>query len=83
MTTTKSLKLTPNGADMKHIMSSNNSFKYENISEDGQAIKLVVTDKAVISHDEHAKIVLEKGTYYKFNQVEFDPFNNTVSYVFD
>ena len=83
MTTTKSLKLTPNGADMKHIMSSDKSFTYENVSEDGQAIKFVIKDKAVITHDEHAKIVLEKGTYYKFNQVEFNPFNNTVSYVFD
>jgi hypothetical protein len=43
----------------------------------------IVHDKAVVTHEEHDKIVLDKGTFYKTNQVEFNPFDNTISRVFD
>ena len=48
-----------------------------------QSIDLIVKSSVTITHDEHAKMVLEPGTYSKTNQMEFDPFNNTVSYIFD
>lgn len=49
-----------------------------------ETIKFEVKAKnAVITHDEHDRIVLSQGVYYKTNQVEFNPFTNTVSYVFD
>jgi len=37
-----------------------------------------VTDKAVLSHEEHDRIVLEKGIYLKVNQVEYDPFQDLI-----
>jgi hypothetical protein len=61
-----------------------NSMKPINYFDMGnQTIKLVFNEKSLITHEEHATIMLKTGTYYKTNQVEFNPFNNTVSYVFD
>jgi hypothetical protein len=77
------IQLTPGGDPEKHIMTSDKNIEVANISEDGQIIKFTVESTAVITHDEHDKIVLEKGTYYKTNQMEFNPFTNTVSYIFD
>jgi len=37
----------------------------------------------VLTHDEHDRMVLEAGKYRSFNQVEFNPFDQTVSRVFD
>ncbi len=37
----------------------------------------------VLTHDEHAKMVFEKGRYRSYNQVEFNPFDETVNRVFD
>ena len=83
--TSKELLLTPGGASNKHVMkSSNHYFEYRNLSEDGQLIELnILKGEVTITHDEHDKVVLTKGHYVKANQVEFDPFENTVSYVFD
>lgn len=61
-----------------------NSMKPINYIDMGnQTIKLVVNEQSLITHEEHATIMLMPGIYYKTNQVEFNPFNNTVSYVFD
>jgi hypothetical protein len=84
MERTSTLQLTPGGEPQKHIMKSMAIFEFKKLSEDGQKIKLEVGAKgAVITHDEHAKVILNEGVYYKTNQMEFDPFNNTVSYIFD
>jgi hypothetical protein len=78
---TTKLQLTPGGAPEKHIMHSDKPFGYKTKTE--QSINLIVKNSATITHDEHGKMVLEPGTYSKTNQMEFDPFQNTVSYVFD
>jgi hypothetical protein len=84
MERTTVLQLTPGGEPQKHIMKSMSMFEYKKLSEDGQQIKLEVGSAgAVVTHDEHAKVILNTGIYYKTNQMEFDPFNNTVSYIFD
>jgi hypothetical protein len=81
---TRELLLTPGGADNKHIMKSSQYFEHRPLNEDGQLIELkIMKGEAVITHDEHDKVVLTKGHYVKANQVEFDPFDNSVSYVFD
>ena len=65
-----------------HAVSAKSSIDYTDMGE--QAIKFEVhDDEAVVTHEEHAKIVLEHGVYYKTNQVEFNPFTQTVSFVFD
>lgn len=88
LSNTKELLLTPGGADNKHIMTSKSYIDYrsmadESMKDDKQLIYFVIKDSAVIEHDEHAKVVLSKGKYVKSNQVEFNPFDNSVSYVFD
>ena len=80
---TTKLQLTPGGEKHKHIMSGKKNFGFKYLSKDKQEIELIVKHETVITHDEHATIVLEPGTYTKTNQMEFDPFNNTVSYIFD
>lgn len=75
------LQLTPGGEPQKHIMSADKPFGYKHKTD--QAIDLIVKNPTTITHDEHGKMVLESGTYSKTNQMEFDPFNNTVSYIFD
>lgn len=80
---TKKLQLTPGGAPEKHIMTADTDFGFKEKSNTGQEIDLIVKKPATISHDEHGTIVLEPGKYSKTNQMEFDPFNNTVSYIFD
>ena len=42
-----------------------------------------VKEKAVLTHEEHDAIVLDKGIYFKVNQVEFDPFEQIIRYVRD
>lgn len=61
----------------------NSKVPVEYVDMGNQTIKMIVKDQSLITHEEHGTIVLEKGVYYKTNQVEFNPFNNTVSYVFD
>lgn len=42
-----------------------------------------VNTMAVLSHEEHDRIVLEPGLYLKVSQVEYDPFNDLMRYVRD
>ena len=78
------LHLTPGGEKQKHMMHSNKKdIVILETSSDKQTIKFEVKSDALIFHDEHGTIKLDEGTYEKTNQVEFDPFNNTVAYVFD
>lgn len=37
-----------------------------------------VTNQAILTHEEHDTIVLNKGVYLKVNQVEYDPFNDLI-----
>lgn len=51
---------------------------------ENSSMKFIVNDdQAVVTHEEHDRIVLDRGTFYKTNQVEYNPFDNTVSRVFD
>lgn len=42
-----------------------------------------VHSEAVLSHEEHDRIVLDKGVYLKVNQVEYNPFTDLVKKVLD
>jgi len=77
------LQLTPGGAPEKHILKSKTDFQYASITPDGQSILFELKNPAVITHDEHDKIVLDQGVYVKTNQVEFNPFTKRIDYVFD
>ncbi len=64
----------------KHILESKKDIEY---SEDTNGITFMLKDMGILTHDEHAKMVFPKGKYRSYNQVEFNPFDNTVSRVFD
>jgi hypothetical protein len=78
----KSLVLTPGGESSKHLLVCEKGIDY-NTRNDDQTIEFIVLGNAVIKHTEHGHMHLEPGRYVKTNQVEFNPFTNTVSYVFD
>jgi hypothetical protein len=65
------------------MIAGKNNIKVVETSTDKQTVKFELLSDALIFHDEHGIIKLEEGIYEKTNQVEFDPFNNTVAYVFD
>jgi hypothetical protein len=49
-----------------------------------ETIKFEIKDEfALVTHEEHGTIRLSTGVYYKTNQVEFNPFDNSVSRIFD
>jgi hypothetical protein len=37
-----------------------------------------VKDKAVLTHEEHDRIVLETGVYLKVSQIEYNPFHDMI-----
>lgn len=79
---TKRLVLATGEGANTHAVNSKTPIVYENKGD--QIIKFTVeNDNVLLTHEEHGTMLFKSGTYYKTNQVEFNPFNNTVSYVFD
>ena len=64
----------------KHILESNLDIEWE---QDEDGITFMLKGMGVLTHDEHARMVFPKGKYRSYNQVEFNPFDGTVSRVFD
>jgi hypothetical protein len=64
-----------------HAVSSATNIDFSHMGE--RAMMFELKAQAVVTHDEHDRIVLEPGKYYKTNQVEFDPFNQRVAWVYD
>jgi hypothetical protein len=64
----------------KHILESNSDIEFE---QDDNGITFMLSAMGVLTHDEHARMVFPKGQYRSYNQVEFNPFDETVSRVFD
>lgn len=64
----------------KHILESKSNIEYIQ-TEDSIFFELKAL--GILTHDEHAKMVFNKGSYRSYNQVEFNPFDNTISRVFD
>lgn len=46
-------------------------------------VQFRLSERAILQHPEHAPIVLEPGVYTRTLQVEFNPFDRTVGYIFD
>jgi hypothetical protein len=68
------------GQMKKHILESKKEMEYQ---ENSTSIDFFLKDLGVLTHDEHAKMVFEAGSYRSYNQVEFNPFDETVNRVFD
>ena len=64
----------------KHILESKKDIEY---SVDDNGITFELKELGILTHDEHAKMIFPKGKYRSYNQVEFNPFDNSVQRVFD
>lgn len=64
----------------KHILESAENITFEQTDE---SITFMLNTLGVLTHDEHDKMVFQAGTYRSYNQVEFNPFDQTVQRVFD
>jgi len=64
----------------KHILESSRDISYE---QENDSISFMLNSMGILTHDEHGRMVLEPGSYRSYNQVEFNPFDQTVSRVFD
>jgi len=68
------------GQMIKHILSSKSDIEYETTND---SITFMLKDMGVLTHDEHDRMVFESGKYSSYNQVEFNPLDETISRVFD
>ncbi|GEP97670.1 hypothetical protein CCY01nite_39300 [Chitinophaga cymbidii] len=64
----------------KHVLESKRDFGF---TRTDFCIFIQLIDQGILTHDEHDRIVLEPGSYRSYNQVEFNPMDNTVHRVFD
>lgn len=62
-----------------HVLEGN----MEVLEAENEEIYFEVQDRAVLTHEEHDVMVLDKGIYLKVNQVEYDPYNDIIRYVRD
>jgi hypothetical protein len=68
------------GQMIKHVLHSKEDIEYD-VTDD--CIKFLLKGTGVLTHDEHDRMVFEKGSYRSYNQVEFNPLNQSISRVFD
>lgn len=64
----------------KHILESTADIDYEQL---GNTLVFELKSLGVLTHDEHAKMLFPAGNYRSYHQVEFNPFDQSVSRVFD
>jgi hypothetical protein len=64
----------------KHILESKTDIEY---SQNADSITFMLNSMGILTHDEHDKMVFNKGNYKSYNQVEYNPFDKTVQRVFD
>ncbi len=53
----------------------------ENLSE--RQILFRIEKNALLTHEEHDRMVLDRGVYLKVSQVEYDPFSNMIHWIRD
>lgn len=68
------------GQMIKHILDSKSDIEFEATAD---SITFMLNDMGVLTHDEHDRMVFEAGKYHSYNQVEFNPLDQTISRVFD
>ncbi len=64
----------------KHILESKTDIGFEQL---GNTLEFELKSLGILTHDEHAKMLFPEGKYRSYHQVEFNPFDQTVSRVFD
>lgn len=85
MKTSKRLAL-KNGSNFHtHLLTSNAPFSYKEL-EKQNSFEIFLTSNAIITHQEHGTILLNKEEGKKYivcSQSEFDPFKNNFREVYD
>lgn len=64
----------------KHILESDKDIEFTQTED---SITFMLNSMGILTHDEHDHMVFEPGEYRSYNQVELNPFDNSVSRVFD
>jgi len=64
----------------KHILECNKDMSVE---ETNNSITFMLHEMGILTHDEHDRMVFEPGKYRSYNQVEYNPFDGSVSRVYD
>lgn len=65
----------------KHIMESPKPMEYERT---GDSLRMLLKDTGVLTHDEHDRMVIQKGAKVRsYHQVEYNPHNGRSQRVFD
>lgn len=65
----------------KHVLESGSGIEFD---KTGQSIRFLLHGMGILTHDEHDRMVFERGERLRsYNQVEFNPMDNTVNRVFD
>lgn len=64
----------------KHVLESKTAIEFQKTQD---IISFMLKEMGILTHDEHDKMIFPKGHYRSYNQVEFNPFDNTVQRVFD
>ena len=64
----------------KHILESKSDISFEKTDK---SISFMLKSMGILTHDEHDRMVFSPGNYKSYNQIEFNPFDQTVQRVFD
>lgn len=64
-----------------HVMESKKPIEWT--EKANEEIDFILQELGIITHEEHNKIVLKAGVYRKYPQMEYDPFQNEMRFVFD
>ncbi len=84
MQKTKRLVLQVGESTHMHTLSSETDIEFEELtSREEGVIRFILNERGILTHEEHEKMVFDKGTYVKFPQIEFDPLVGNIRQVFD
>jgi len=64
----------------KHVLECNRDIEFTRHTD---CLRLQLRNLGILTHDEHAHMVLPVGFHRRYHQVEFNPMDNTVNRVFD
>lgn len=64
----------------KHILESKSEIEFEELND---CLQFELKAMGILTHDEHAKMIFEAGKYRSYHQVEYNPFDQTISRIFD
>lgn len=49
----------------------------------GDSFNIMISETALLTHDDHDRMVFQRGKFRSYHQVEFNPMDGSVGNVFD